>query len=41
MNWNGIATPHPEWFYGDGIHMPIGGIGATALANLLAGKAKG
>jgi hypothetical protein len=40
-DWFLLAEPHPEWFYGDGIHMPIGGIGATALANLLADKAKG
>lgn len=40
-DWFLLSEPHPEWFYGDGIHLPIGGIGATALANLLADKAKG
>ncbi len=40
-DWFILSEPHPEWFYGDGIHLPIGGIGATALANLLADKAKG
>lgn len=40
-DWYALSTPHPEWFYGDGIHLPIGGIGATALAQLLADKAKG
>jgi len=36
-DWYALSTPHPEWFYaGDGIHMPIGGPGAQALAALLA-----
>ena len=34
-NWNRLASAHPSWFYGDGIHMPIGGAGAQAYAQLL------
>jgi lysophospholipase L1-like esterase len=30
VNWNGIATPHPEWFYGDGIHLNAAGRAAYA-----------
>ncbi len=34
-NWNRLASAHPSWFYSDGIHMPIGGAGAKAYAQLL------
>lgn len=34
-NWNRLARSHPSWFYADGIHMPIGGVGAYAYARLL------
>ena len=34
-NWNRLASAHPSWFYSDGIHMPIGGDGAHAYAQLL------
>jgi len=35
-DWDSYATPHPAWFYGDGIHMVIDGVGARAYAGLLA-----
>jgi hypothetical protein len=31
-DFNRLADEHPEWFYGDGVHMPIGGPGAQAMA---------
>jgi hypothetical protein len=34
-DFNSLADKHPEWFYGDGIHMPIGGAGAQAMALLI------
>lgn len=34
-NWNRLASAHPSWFYSDGIHMPSGGAGAKAYAQLL------
>ena len=40
-DWYGLSAAHPEWFYGDGTHMPIGGPGAQALASLVASKVKG
>lgn len=30
------AQQHSEWFVGDGVHMPSGGAGAHAYANLVA-----
>ena len=39
-DWEGLATQHPEWFYGDGTHLPINGAGAQALAALIASKAE-
>ena len=33
--WNRLASAHPSWFYSDGIHMPSGGAGAKAYAQLL------
>lgn len=35
-DWAGLAAAHPEWFYTDGTHLPIGGPGAQALAALIA-----
>lgn len=37
-DWEKLATVHPEWFYTDGTHLPIGGPGAQALAGLIASK---
>ncbi len=37
-DWQELAAQHPEWFYPDGTHMPIGGPGAQALAALVASK---
>ena len=34
-DFNKLADEHPEWFYSDGIHMPIGGAGAQAMALLI------
>ena len=35
-DWASLAAAHPEWFYTDGTHLPIGGPGAQALAALIA-----
>jgi len=35
-NWFTFASEDPEWFYSDGVHLPIGGPGAQALAQLIA-----
>jgi hypothetical protein len=37
-DWASLAAQHPEWFYGDGTHLPIDGVGAQALAALIASK---
>jgi hypothetical protein len=37
-DWESLAAMHPEWFYGDGTHLPIDGTGAQALAALIASK---
>jgi hypothetical protein len=37
-DWESLASQHPEWFYADGTHLPIGGPGAQALAWLIASK---
>lgn len=34
-DFNKLADENPEWFYGDGVHMPIGGAGAQAMALLI------
>jgi hypothetical protein len=35
-DWDAFAMRNPGWFYGDGIHMVIDGVGARAYAGLLA-----
>jgi len=35
-DWYALSSQHPEWFYSDGTHLPIGGDGAQALAALVA-----
>lgn len=37
-DWAGLADQHPEWFYSDDTHLPIDGVGAQALAELIASK---
>ena len=37
-DFNALADRNPEWFGSDGVHMPIGGIGAQAMASLIASK---
>jgi hypothetical protein len=34
--WEGLAAANPQWFYADGVHMPIGGAGGQAYADLVA-----
>ena len=34
-DFNALAVRHPEWFAADGVHMPIGGPGAQAMAALI------
>jgi hypothetical protein len=34
-NFNALADANPEWFGPDGVHMPIGGAGAQAMAGLI------
>ncbi len=33
-DWNALAAAHPQWFGKDGVHMPIGGTGGQAYAQL-------
>jgi hypothetical protein len=33
--WDNLADQHPGWLYADGTHMPIGGPGAYAWAELV------
>jgi hypothetical protein len=35
-DWEALADLHPEWFSRDGVHMPIGGAGGQAFAELIA-----
>jgi hypothetical protein len=37
-DWQALAVQHPEWFYSDGTHLPIGMAGAQALAGLIASR---
>jgi hypothetical protein len=37
-DWQAVAVQHPEWFYSDGTHLPIGGVGAHALAAVMASR---
>ena len=34
-DFNKLADENPQWFYSDGVHMPIGGAGAQAMARLI------
>lgn len=34
-DWNGLAGANPQWFGRDGVHMPIGGTGGQAYAELV------
>jgi hypothetical protein len=34
-DWEALANIHPEWFSRDGVHMPIGGTGGQAFAELI------
>ena len=34
-DFNKLAEAHPSWFGADGVHMPIGGPGAQAMASLI------
>jgi hypothetical protein len=34
-DFNKLADENPQWFYSDGVHMPIGGTGAQAMALLI------
>jgi hypothetical protein len=34
-DWDALADANPQWFGGDGVHMPIGGAGAQAYARLV------
>jgi hypothetical protein len=34
--WQELAAANPGWFYADGVHMPIGGPGGQAYADLIA-----
>ena len=38
-DWYSLASANPGWLYSDGTHLPIGGVGAQALAALVAAKA--
>lgn len=37
-DFNALADANPQWFGPDGVHMPIGGVGAQAMASLIASK---
>jgi hypothetical protein len=38
-DWHTLEAQNPSWVYADGTHLPIGGVGAQALAALVASKA--
>jgi len=35
-DWATLARQFPGWFYADGVHLPLGGSGAQAMAALIA-----
>ena len=35
-DWHSLGSANPGWFYSDDTHLPIGGPGAQALAQLIA-----
>jgi hypothetical protein len=37
-DFNALADANPQWFGSDGVHMPIGGTGAQAMASLIASR---
>jgi len=37
-DFNLLADANPQWFGSDGVHMPIGGTGAQAMASLIASE---
>ncbi|HLN05484.1 MAG TPA: hypothetical protein VK217_04355 [Acidimicrobiales bacterium] len=37
-DFNMLADENPQWFGPDGVHMPIGGVGAQAMAKLIKSK---
>jgi hypothetical protein len=37
-DFNALADANPQWFGSDGVHMPIGGPGAQAMASLIASE---
>ncbi|MDA8356788.1 MAG: hypothetical protein M0Z95_10970 [Actinomycetota bacterium] len=39
VHWNALADEHPTWLYSTGTHLPPGGVGAQALAALVASSA--
>ena len=34
-DFNKLADENPQWFYSDGVHMPVGGVGAQVMASLI------
>jgi hypothetical protein len=34
-DFNKLADANPQWFGADGVHLPIGGAGAQAMAALI------
>ena len=40
-DWEALADAHPEWFSRDGVHMPIGGVGGQAFAELISSALDG
>ena len=40
-DWEALADVHPEWFARDGVHMPIGGVGAQGFAELISSALDG
>lgn len=36
-DWNALADGNPQWFGRDGVHMPIGGTGGEAYAEMVVG----